>query len=340
MEIQDAGSKPPDDAAALELPTCAVCLDRLDLSGGSILTTICNHTFHCDCLYHWENSSCPVCRYSQGHIESNCEVCGTTEHLWICLICGHIGCGRYTGEHAKQHYQETMHTYSLELETQRVWDYAGDGYVHRLILNKQDGKCVEFPDPNGGQGRGDNSIVSEEEDSLKLEKLAVEYNFLLTSQLEEQRSYYERLLLQASGADTTHQRTVAALEKENRLLTKRNAAMASRVSKLDDELKFVRELNTSLIANQDHWKKQVEEANALVAKTKDERNQRVEELEAQVRDVMFYLDTQQKVDASPHKQELQHGQVLVSSDSITGNSDSNYSNTGSNKKSSTRKKKK
>jgi BRCA1-associated protein len=26
-----------------------------------------------------------------------------------------------------------MHLYALELETQRVWDYAGDGYVHRLI---------------------------------------------------------------------------------------------------------------------------------------------------------------------------------------------------------------
>ena len=56
------------------------------------------------------------------------QVCHTTEHLWICLICGHVGCGRYSGEHAKQHFQETSHTYSLELETQRVWDYAGDGY--------------------------------------------------------------------------------------------------------------------------------------------------------------------------------------------------------------------
>lgn len=56
-------------------------------------------------------------------------MCHTTDHLWICLICGHVGCGRYSGEHAKQHYQETLHTYSLELETQRVWDYAGDGCV-------------------------------------------------------------------------------------------------------------------------------------------------------------------------------------------------------------------
>jgi BRCA1-associated protein len=113
--------------------------------------------------------SCPVCRYSQkpigvdrnasSHIattasaasalqseEANeCFVCGATESLWICLICGHIGCGRYNDAHAYHHYMETNHLYALELETQRVWDYAGDGYVHRLIQNTIDGKLVELP---------------------------------------------------------------------------------------------------------------------------------------------------------------------------------------------------
>ena len=37
--------------------------------------------------------------------------------------------------------------YALELETQRVWDYVGDGYVHRLIQSKTDGKLVEVPCP-------------------------------------------------------------------------------------------------------------------------------------------------------------------------------------------------
>ncbi|KAI9910399.1 hypothetical protein PsorP6_010590 [Peronosclerospora sorghi] len=97
---------PPPPAGMTEIPTCAVCLDRLDASASG--------------------SSCPVCRYSHGDIGSSCEVCGTAEHLWICLICGQVGCGRYSGEHAKTHYQDTLHTYSLKLETQRVWDYAGD----------------------------------------------------------------------------------------------------------------------------------------------------------------------------------------------------------------------
>lgn len=65
---------PPPPQGMTEIPTCAVCLDRLDASASGILTTLCNHTFHCDCLFRWEGSSCPVCRYSHGDIISACEV--------------------------------------------------------------------------------------------------------------------------------------------------------------------------------------------------------------------------------------------------------------------------
>ena len=61
----------------------------------------------------------------------------------MCLICGHVGCGRFSNKHAEAHFEETGHTFAYELETQRVWDYAGDQYVHRLIQSKTDGKLVE-----------------------------------------------------------------------------------------------------------------------------------------------------------------------------------------------------
>ena len=48
----------------------------------------------------------------------------------MCLICGNVGCGRYVpGQHAFTHFLETQHTFALELETQRVWDYTGDGML-------------------------------------------------------------------------------------------------------------------------------------------------------------------------------------------------------------------
>ncbi|ETL33545.1 hypothetical protein L916_14009 [Phytophthora nicotianae] len=298
---------PPPPAGMTEIPTCAVCLDRLDASASGILTTLCNHSFHCDCLFRWEGSSCPVCRYSHGDIGSSCEVCGTAEHLWICLICGHVGCGRYSGEHAKQHYQETLHTYSLELETQRVWDYAGDGYVHRLILNKQDGKFVEFPSPNNLSGERSQtppttSAEEEEGEHRKLEKLAVEYNFLLKSQLEEQRLYYERLLARVEEGES--RQLLNAHEHERKHLKKANTTLVEKTKKLEEELTFVRELNKSLIDNQKQWKERVRLLEEQNARIEQETALRIGDLEGQVRDLMFYLDTQNKVEQSAHREDI------------------------------------
>ena len=34
--------------------------ERLDQDTSGILTTICNHSFHCSCISKWADSSCPV----------------------------------------------------------------------------------------------------------------------------------------------------------------------------------------------------------------------------------------------------------------------------------------
>ena len=69
------------------------------------------------------------------------------QDLWMCLICGHVGCGRYREGHAAGHSKESGHAYALELEAQRVWDYSSDNYVHRLVQSKTHGKLVELPSP-------------------------------------------------------------------------------------------------------------------------------------------------------------------------------------------------
>ncbi|GLI59895.1 hypothetical protein VaNZ11_001933 [Volvox africanus] len=132
-----------------ELPTCPVCLERLDEHVSGIVTTVCNHMFHSECLQKWADTTCPVCRYCvQGVANtSRCSMCSTAVDLWICLICGHVGCGRYRAGHAADHWCTSGHCYALELETQRVWDYVGDNYVHRLIQSKTDGKLVELAAP-------------------------------------------------------------------------------------------------------------------------------------------------------------------------------------------------
>ena len=148
----------PRTRSLRELPTCPVCLERMDANITGLLTILCQHTFHCACLSKWGDGSCPVCRYSQNQntlpldrTQQTCRECGAVDNLWICMICGNIGCGRYDEAHAYKHFAESGHLYSMDIETSRVWDYAGDEYVHRLIQNKADGKLVELPSsPSSG----------------------------------------------------------------------------------------------------------------------------------------------------------------------------------------------
>ncbi|OMH80177.1 RING finger protein ETP1-like protein [Zancudomyces culisetae] len=162
-----------DEDLRTEMPSCPVCLERLDSNSTGLLTIMCQHTFHSNCLSGWKENSCPVCRQvQQMFINQNgnrndadgnapqqewqerrlenikCMECDSNISLWICVICGVVGCGRYKGGHMHKHYLETNHIYAMELETQRVWDYAGDGYVHRIMQNKSDGKLVMLELPN------------------------------------------------------------------------------------------------------------------------------------------------------------------------------------------------
>ncbi|KAI7830443.1 BRCA1-associated protein 2-domain-containing protein [Gamsiella multidivaricata] len=333
-----------DHAGLAELPTCPVCLERMDSSVTGLLTILCQHTFHCHCLSKWGEGSCPVCRYSQKSIKMSnhsgntaftdgitedrnvCALCGTSENLWICLICGHIGCGRYQEKHAYHHYYETSHLYALELETQRVWDYAGDGYVHRLIQNKADGKLVELPSAVDGTLPSQHSVQVGQE---KLDAIGLEYTYLLTSQLESQRLYFDAQVAAMAAqiaqlnkeakewekeasmlnqknrelallAEALEKEKVPMLIKEKKATEKRLEKMQERLQMLERQYEEEKEMNVGLRTNQDNFKERLQEKEA-----------EIQELQEQVRDMMIYLDTQQKVEASSMKDELVNGTIGV-----------------------------
>ncbi|MFQ6638996.1 hypothetical protein Gotur_016887 [Gossypium turneri] len=229
--------------------------ERLDQDASGILTTICNHSFHCSCISKWTDSSCPVCRYCQQQPEkSKCFICQTSENLWICVICGFVGCGRYKGGHAIIHWKETQHCYSLELETQRVWDYAGDNYVHRLIQSKTDGKLVELNSHclHASDGCGSCHCVDSgvNEAMLTCEtEIVNEYNELLRTQLENQKVYFETLL-QQENEET--ERAIA--DAFNKTVMQKRQKMQAKLERCVKEKKFLEDLNENLLKNQEIWK--------------------------------------------------------------------------------------
>ncbi|EJW70055.1 hypothetical protein WUBG_19037, partial [Wuchereria bancrofti] len=98
------------------------------------------------------------------------------------------------------HFETTSHTFTLEIGGERVWDYAGDNYVHRLIQSSPDGKMVEYR-RSGVNDSGENP-------GEKLESIQLEYTCLLTSQLEYQRTFYETKM-------NEQERLFSTLEKHN-----------------------------------------------------------------------------------------------------------------------------
>ncbi|XP_020613706.1 BRCA1-associated protein-like [Orbicella faveolata] len=319
-KLSEGGSLPC--VGLTELPKCPVCLERMDESVEGVLTILCNHSFHGSCLSKWSDTTCPVCRYCQTPqpVDGNkCFECDSNESLWICLICGHIGCGRYLRSHAKRHFQETQHTYSLELGTQRVWDYTGDNFVHRLIQNKADGKLVEY-----GSGQ---QVMDEE----KMDSVTLEYTYLLTSQLENQRLYFQEKITQiekeaAEQASSMEERTKKTLEeckrlelklseaeKEKKNVDKKYAQVVTRVGKLVSDLKEEQELNKCLLENQKLWQEKLKQTEEKLLQEEAARKQEVSDLQEQLADLMRHLETQQAIASAPDetRQELQDGQIVV-----------------------------
>ena len=336
---------------------CAVCLEHMDLGVGStsILTTVCNHSFHIECLIKWQDSPCPVCRYDHSGLNealSQCHICGTTENNYVCLICGVVSCGgrrsgssalaarrsssggdggrrsedttittpdcqTVTGEeldaaasqhqlrqsHARQHYDETLHAYALDTESQHVWDFAGQGYVHRLLQNKDDGKLVEVNDPNNmtSEERTLDPGLSDEQSELivhrKLEGFASQYYTLLKSQLEQQRIYYEGRLEEIRREYTARRKRqtsdlLVALRQERQHMQHRLNSLKTKSRKVRDDVTFLKDMNESLEANKGPLKQQIENAQRERTETRKMFQELLPPLQEQVTRLMLQLESE------------------------------------------------
>lgn len=234
----------------------------------------------------------------------------------MCLICGNVGCGRYDAAHAFAHYGQSAHCFAMDLATQRIWDYASDGYVHRIVQSKSDGKLVELP----ANTTPNHSALASRDDDFddyvpreKLDNIGQEYTHLLTSQLDSQRMYFEEILeraadkaSQASQAaekatklaeSTSHELTKLrteheALAKDTLPQLQRDRDRASRradkfegmARNLEKEWREEKAMNASLMERITHLGTQVEGLKVEKA-----------ELEEQNRDLGFFISAGQKL---------------------------------------------
>ncbi|KAI3638627.1 hypothetical protein MIR68_003125 [Amoeboaphelidium protococcarum] len=303
QQVQRQEATPPP---VVELPTCPVCLERMDASISGLVTVLCHHTFHCHCLTKWSDSTCPVCRFSIMHIDqlggggasgssfNVCSQCNTQSNLWICLICGHLGCGRYHSAHAYEHFTLTNHVYALELETQRVWDYVGDGYVHRLIRDRSDGKVVELPAPlnsnnnldmmmlDGSQAAGVSAAAAEQmklssqnymhqvkkaED--KMDRMTFEFTQLLTTSLESQRAFYEQQLLDVENERDSAIAHYLHIEKDLTSTMQLNQQLESAVQLMEQHIENLKSQIQESVNSRAQQDKQIQELQMQIIKLKD-----------------------------------------------------------------------
>ena len=326
---------------SVELPSCVVCLERLDSSITGLFTTLCSHTFHCNCIMRWGDSTCPVCRYSSVKTnDSSCASCSIKENLWICLICGNVGCGRYFNRHAFEHFTASGHRYSLEAESQRVWDYSGDGYVHRIIQNN-DGKLVQLPPHNPIQAAGRYPGIELDASRIGLDmhdpdSSVIPQDILYAQKIESMRQFQNvhdslKLKDQLQFTEMQHISAVECYDMKLDALQSYCLKLESQLHSVEkelsdskrsaDQLAFklsrtearIRDLQSKAVEENvfnDSLTKNLKDLNSavMVKDSKIEAQQvEINELKDQLRDLMFFLDAQNRAQTD---QDLSHATVL------------------------------
>jgi BRCA1-associated protein len=251
-----------------ELTCCPLCLEKLDESSSGIHTRPSGLK-----VERWEGyrKYCKVCSNLQTN--NKCFKCEITTSLWCCLICGFIGCDRYQKTpHGMEHFKATLHRYSIDLTTNRIWDYLGDSWVHRVLIFNADSAIIL-------ESRDNDENINSKEYLTRIENIISEYNFSLTTQLEEQRNYYEKDLTALkenhdsilSGEYTKLNQLKESLknmkhsiENNKRLIkeyAKKYNQLEKKIKEIKEGIELTKEITSSI--NTD-IRKQVEPANTVI----------------------------------------------------------------------------
>ncbi|KOS14897.1 hypothetical protein Malapachy_0943 [Malassezia pachydermatis] len=252
----------------------------------------------------------------------------------------------------------------ISVDTQRVWDYAGDGYVHRIIQASSGGKLVELPSAsnmaattpehlwnarypggvhvsNGGRIGTNGSTPAAMDESLsrssnelhqqylqsKLEALSTEYSNMIVSQLDSQRAYYEQKLAQQKRNQVDKAIYTEVCEERDKY-QQQCTDTQDQLSNITEELKKSEafsskqglQLRRALDAAREARKALEEEKSVSdglckhVKELQDVRDQlqkQMAELQEELRDIMFFVSARDKIEQGSDALGIAGGDISV-----------------------------
>jgi len=264
-----------------------------------------------------------------------CYKCGIEETLWMCLTCSVVGCGRYSHGHARHHFHITCHPFSLELATQRIWDYKTSSFIQRDDLLT----CPFMQGLLGATNRAayHGAALGTDKESCgrraptrhrmigtvpkKAVMVGEEYEALLQSVLEDQAQHYQgqisrlRADLTAQDinkADMTKEELmeVEALEIEISKLRFEVDQMSSRALEVQTQEARHREKSNALLREQGVMQQLLDRIREDAIKEQEHDKIVVEGLEQEVSDLTSFISMRQQI---AQNQELSNAQICGTS---------------------------
>jgi len=189
------------------------------------------------------------------------------------------------------------------------------------------------PASNAPEGEGRGAVEKHQgglgDQTEKMDSLQLEYTYLLTSQLEDQRRYFEKKLgrmeegagkelseLTQRAKQTEEDKSVLSQElelvkREKIKLESKLGQLCQKLEKVTKEFSEEKQLNKSLRENQEGWQIKLKKTEVELNVTKELKEREISDLKDQVRDLMFFLEGRDKVQESPMKNELEEGSIIV-----------------------------
>ncbi|RXG73986.1 BRCA1-associated protein [Armadillidium vulgare] len=269
-ELEEGGLPIPGHS---ELPTCPVCLERMDESVDGILTILCNHSFHGECLAKWGDT--------RHFMETN--------HLFSLQV----GNNR-VWDYVRDNY------------VHRLLQSEGDGKMvsyERSSPASDAGKEQNFEDEKMTAIQLEcTHLLSSQLESQReyFEAKIAEAKCEALKEVEESKQQ-----AQQKAEDLTNlEAEFSTLKKEKQSIDKKMQHLSQKYSKVIKELETEKQFNIVLAEG----KKELTDRVQALENDLKEKDEKIKEMESQMSDIMAHLEGVNTVERNP---ELQGGDLTL-----------------------------